>query len=514
MSAPEPLEMTHQELFYPNRLYVRPRKRQYAELTFHREAEMVTIEDERGVTAVFDADWPGYQAAVAHVTSQRLSVVTRFSEGASIFPWLSAALDDERANILSSRSMGVVGVGVRRGRGHGSFINGNSWHRDLLHEDGTQAFLGTLRRVAEALGVGSYDTPAAAGTATLYRQWQQLGLPLIRRAPGALEDLLTCYRIGGRVESAGVGRAYPTLYEADIKSAYPSVVAGGLPWGAPRYEYVEPTPARGEFQPVYGLWRFHLDAPLACAPVPTKRWALPDMPVSWNLAEGDYLYGGWQEEIEALRALGIRVSFDYGWSWARVGSELAPWINEMNGYRDSFTQAGDEDAATIVKIMTNATIGRWGSTGAMLTMLPIEHSYPGDKIVALPHWAFADGLEEPPLLAVHQEEGYGRCAPQHWSSWIHMQVRMEVYRIARLAEQQGYQIASVNYDGILSSQPLEIGVSRFGWKFITHQRAYIPYPRALQSEVAGKTRSVLPGIPKGKRTGEEGRPLAHATSPP
>lgn len=515
---------TYQELYYPNRLYVRPRQRVYAELTLHREAETAVIEDEFGTLAFFPLGWAGYDEAVRYATAKRLTVVTRFAEGVSIFPWLAAALEDERANILASSSLGVVGVSVHRGRSHCSFINGASWHRDLFRDNQTHAFLQTLRRVANRTGVGSYDTPAAAGTALLYRQWQDLGLPIIQRASGALEDVLTCYRVGGRVESAGVGRAYPTLYEADIRSAYPSIVAGGLPWGAPRYEQVEKNPARGQFQPLYGLWRFRLDAPLRNAPVPTKRWALRDAPVQWTLPEGDYLYGGWQEEIEALRALGIRVSYDYGWSWARTSNELSPWVNEMNDYRDAFEAEQDEDAATVVKVMTNAAIGRWGSTGALLSMLPIEESYTGDKIVALPHWAFVDSPNDPPLLAIHEEPGMGRCAPLHWSSWIHMQVRMEVYRIARLAAQAGYEVASVNYDGLLTNEPLLVAESRFGWKYVVHHNARIPYPRALVSHVKGRVQETLPGFPKVARKErmdewngqwhQERVALARATSPP
>lgn len=494
--------LTWHELFYPNyRFPKKPRERVYGVLssdTIRREA-VLTAED--GMRTAFPFGGDGYQALRRHVAQNKMTVFTTFVEGTRRFPYLASAIADSSSRIYLSERNGPTGVSVRYGKQKGTIVSENSWHRGPDEAD-TLLWLQAIRRVMQMLGAGCYDTPSALGTALLYRMWDAEKLPHVLRLPSRMMELFLRYRIGGRVtHESSIGHDYPLVYESDIRSAYPATVAQGVPWGTPVYEHDDPTWNRHQVGRVaYGIWYITVHEPIVHSPIPARDWDRAGGSASWSLDTGSFEYAGWQDEITALRNTG-RASAIWcgGWSWAGLSSALDPWVREMAGYRDQAAGVGDVLAERIIKLATNAAIGRWGMEPGHMELVDHEHSQIGDGFIALPAWAYLDGPAEPPDLYVHRDTAHTNATPAHWSSFVRMRVRMELYARTSEGRAQGIEIVMENFDAIVTTAPLDTKESPYKWKVYKRFAAHIPYARAIESWVedgyGGVTYvRILPGV--------------------
>lgn len=478
------------QCLYP-RYFYRPRlPGQLAVLHWRDRWDMRHLMREDGTMEAFAPDYTGYQALVAYLLAHRITCYTDFGHGHQREQWTAEAWREQterlaaglrpRATLLCRPSRGLIGLRWRGNRSRAALLAASTWGRE---EPDDLVWLASIRAACAALDMDVQDTAASLGTNVLLRYWQRERLPRMGRLQGECTDLMVRYSVGGRAEQYGeTGMVYPRVREYDVKSAYPRAAALGVPWGTGAYIGRGDAPELRGREMVYGLWAVTVHDDLEMAPIPDRAWGLRDSALRWDLPAGEYTYGGWLPEIEALRARGASVEWLYGWSWPEPSTALAGWVDEMGAARAAQERIGRDDVAANIKQGTNAAIGRWNMEPVWSEMVPAERAQVGDTAVQLAGCVGDEACAadfELPSVFVHEEVDR-RATPLQWGSYVKMVVRMALYEQVWAERARGNTVVMSNFDAVYVVEPMEVAQdSPWVWKEKDWLDFSMPYARAL-----------------------------------
>lgn len=478
------------------------RKRKYCYLYDPFKMGELVFQDEDGVMTRLPYDNQVYDRVKQFVLNDSRTVyMAQMKFGLRNSQMVIGAAQDKSSEFVYSPRSGVRGIRFS-GMGHngkrkkGAILTRAVWGNVDFEP---MEWMSSLRLVSDTLECGDYDSSGSLGQATLSKFWTENGLERIWRLPDGLTAALNKYGVGGRAELAcDPGSVYPVAWEIDLDSAYPTAVARGLPVGEPRFL------PRGSFRPEvdaqFGCWRIHVHKDIDFSPMPWKPdWSMPEEPLRWKLYDGDELeYCGWAEEIRPLLEMdAISAELKYSWSWGRISTLLAPWVDQLVEHRQQFKRNDLDVASKIMKHVTNAAIGRWGMANENWELRRNDEydihlgDLPLDDVSLCGVW-------------VRKVEQLGKTLPYHWNSYVRMAVRMELWRRAVSEMRMGAQIISTNFDSILlAAQPqatndLETTVVQeehpWKWKTKVVEDAEIPYVRGVIADYHGQLKSSLPGL--------------------
>lgn len=406
------------------------------------------VVDEYGQVFEFERDRWLYERFRAFVTERRTVYVRRLDFGVVVdVIGIGAIKDKQHANVVYSPKTGFRGFRFRMGNGFGALLSTGVWYPDLFEP---HDFVFSLRAALDLLDIGDYDTAGALGQATLERYWSNHDLRRSWRLAGDLTTTLIRYGVGGRAEVRGVpGMIYPTATEYDLKSAYPTAVARGIPMGRPCYHgRTEPT----GFEAAFLVCRVRVHDDIDYSPIPFREWGVENSGMRWRLYAGEeFTYAGWKEEFAALRATGkATIDFLHGWSWSRLDSSLAGWVDEMVVARVRAGVLRGDHASKIIKVATNAAIGRWGMAPEQwILWADGERQYTMDTLILNngDNMASREGMQLTIGLYAERVKSEPKTAcPYHWSSYVRMVVRMQLYRVTKAKMEAGRVLLSSNFD--------------------------------------------------------------------
>lgn len=424
------------------------RRRTYAFLRYDTVAGVASVVDETGEThrlpGVGDAFYDGLRSLIV---AGRTVYCPNLRIGQRNAALLFRALVDRGASVIYSPRRGLMGYRFRQGRRHGALMGTGTWGP---FDGNVPRFLRNLRQLADRLGLGDYDSAGALGAASIARYWSEHDLPYQLRLCRSLTDALVTYQVGGRAEYLDTERVVPYATELDLSSAYPTAVARGLPAGRICYHGTQ-EPRHDDHAAIFGIWRITVHAAIPVSPVPWRDWALENGPLAWQLeAEmGTWEYAGWLEEIDALRASGnASAEWLHGWSWPRLDTMLAPWVDQLASERAHCMHDGDSDTAALVKLVANAAIGRWGMAPEQYTLVAdSEHDLSrGDLPLQVEDANMVDCLTGAWVRLVSDEAR--TATPYHWCSYVRMAVRMEVWRREVGILARGGSVLLTNFDAV------------------------------------------------------------------
>lgn len=424
------------------------RRRTYAVLRTGGPGEPVRLITEHGEVVQLADDKALYPALRQHILDSGLTVYSaNLKIGTRNAGLVYGAMVDAGAHVLYSPRRGLMGYTFSQGKRHGALLGMGSWGVKGWTDS---RWLRAVRKLSAAIGCGDYDTAGALGQATLTRFWHTANLPYQWRLGGELESQLLRYQIGGRAEAPGLGSEFPSAIEYDLSSAYPTAVARGLPAGriAHHNQHHEDAGTR----PMFGIWRVVVTASIPISPIPYREWDRDGSPLCWSLHSDmdPFLYAGWSDEIAALRGTGCATAeFIRGWSWDRLDTMLAPWVDELTALRSECEAHGDRDVAQLVKLVANAGIGRWGMAPEQYSLVPdYEHDLSrGDVPLQIEGGLGPDDALIGAWVRLTDTESR-HALPQHWASYVRMAVRMEVWRATTDILRQGYTVALTNFDAV------------------------------------------------------------------
>lgn len=450
-----------------------------------------------------------YDQLKSLATGGRRTIYTnKLNIGSGKYSVLMRAANDKQAEIMYHPKGGIRGIKwkhVSSKQRAGALLTDQVWYRE---EPDIVMWLDTLRRTSNILGCGDYDTAGSLGQATLSRYWTERGLRRIWRLPEDMTDMIQKYSVGGRAEVRAAGDIiYPNAWEIDLSSAYPTAVARGIPAGD--IQYHSRSGKWFDREAVFGLWRISVHEDIPFSPIPVRDWESTGGPIGWSLDKGwEFEYSGWEDEINALIATGrASAEFVYGWSWLKLDSFLAPWVDNLKEMRDHQVEVGEQDIAKHIKRVMNAAIGRWGMSNEQWQVIPDRESSIdlGDLPMEFGQGSADDeyGGELTGLWVRPIADQARHTMPYHWSSYVKMAVRMELWRKAMEEMSYGGNILSMNFDSILmsdrpqGSNSEEVYVSQaehpWVWKEVNVGEAQVPYSRAFIFRNEGEIKATLPG---------------------
>lgn len=501
----------------------RPRQRIYSYCTPPTHSRPMRMLDEHGVVTSLDgsyADLKQYarRASRGWTGGQTIYVPHKARTLAWWQQMLAEASYDPEASVSYSPHGGFRGIRWERGGSHhsrGSSIRLDSaWGTSLLGIKPPD-WLAGLRRGMEYLGMGDYDSSGALGEASLSRFWTTSGHRCQWRMGRDISHLLKHYSVGGRAEAPGArAHAFPQSYDVDLSHAYPTAVARGLPFGTPTY-YSRETwvrhPRYDAPDALFGEWRITVHTTLDFSPVPQRDWSRAESGLVWTLFEGQVLtYAGWRDEIEALRATGaVSVEFLRGWAWTALDSFLAPWVDDLYGKRLFAEEQLDSFVARFTKQVNNSAIGMWQLDEPEWSVLSERDASisAGD----LPLELCEERAQSVPLLGtlwLHKVSDTSRIArPVHWSSYVRMVVRIELWTRMMQELRGGNTLIASNFDSLLfvrepcftqGSNDTSVCAAQaehpWVWKPHAHGHTIVPYNRAVYFPDEHVQRT--PGVPK------------------
>lgn len=488
------------------------RKRVYAHLstpTFDKPGVLV---DETGFTAEIRSDGEVYDLIEQIIRDKARVVYTpRIDLGEGRKSILLRASLDKHAEVIYHPKGGIRGIRFKHRSSRlraGALLVDNIWTNEF--EENSRDWIECIRRTAKILDCGDYDTPGSLGEATLSKFWTENGLRRIWRLPEDLSDMFDIYSVGGRAEILGQGNmVYPNSCEIDLSSAYPTAVARGIPAGSIVYHGRDCD--WKDREAAYGLWRITVHDDIPFSPIPVRNWQSKGSPIGWKLDSGwEFEYAGWDDEIKALVSTGsASAEFIRGWSWLRLSSFLAPWIDQLKSMRVKADENGEPTIAKQIKQVMNAAIGRWGMSNDQWTVvpdpiakiemgdLPIEF---GRGTTGMEYNGWLTGIWVRPVA-----DRARKTMPYHWSSYVKMAVRMELWRKALEEMSRGSTVLSLNFDSILmsdrpqGSNDMDVAAAQadhpWDWKIARTGEAQVPYNRAvIFQEEGGVITTKLPGM--------------------
>lgn len=233
---------------------------------------------------------------------------------------------------------------------------------------------------------------------------------------------------GGRADLVAPAEYVAEAWELDMRSAYPWA-ATSVPNGA-----VRAVSGRNHGYATYLAhceWRTPLG--MTFSPLP-ERHAQNKLafPTSQQLHAGML----WSEEIAAGEEAGCDIRVGRGSAWPGLTSALSEWSRTMFGLRRFVAPS----AAGIVKGGSVAALGRLGMDREQTTLTGTHSD--GDT-------AYVDDLRGPNGWWLHRETNPRALLLAHVASYIHMRVRMALYRRA-LVEHQAGQLVSTNFDALVT----------------------------------------------------------------
>lgn len=487
------------------------RKRLYTYLDKPNKHGKVKMLDENGEVTEMDNDANLYDNLKRFIRSSGRTVYTpRLDLGTGRNTLVFKAATDGCADVSYNPKSGLSGISFKhtaRNQRAGALLLDRTWQRD---NDDVYDWLAAIRRTSDIVGVGDYDSCGSFGQATLSRFWTENNLRRIWRLPEDLSDVLDRYSIGGRAEYRGSSSTvYPHAIEYDLSSAYPTATARGLPVGNPVYHSRDFK--FGDREAVFGTWRLTIHEDIPFSPIPVRDWDSKGGPISWSLEKGWLFdYAGWDDEIAALMETGrASAEFVSGWSWSRLSTLLAPWVDQMVSLRSKCESSEDDQVAKHIKMITNAAIGRWGMSNEQWDIVPDKESRMsmGDQLLEYEPGTVANySMGSLTGLWVRPVCDKGRnTLPYHWSSYVKMVVRMELYRMAVSEMERGSIILSTNFDSILctaspqGSNQTDVIVEQskrpWNWKRKEMQEVQLPFNRGLVFRMEdGKVEARLPGV--------------------
>lgn len=495
------------------------RRRTFAYMTTLGNRRPGVMIDEHGVTAQLDREGDLYDQIQTMCRSESRVIFSpsiNVGHGRSSIV-LRAALD-KNAEVVYHPKGGVRGIKFLHKGSHaraGAFLVTSIWPGEC--ED-IPRWIGTIRRTSDILGCGDYDTPGSLGQATLSRFWTERGLRRVWRLSEDLSDMLAMYAVGGRAQIIGSNKmVYPSAVEIDLSSAYPTAVARGIPAG--EVVYHSRSCDWKDREAVFGLWRVVVHEDIEFSPIPVRDWNSAGGPIGWSLSQGwEFEYGGWEDEIKALVATGkASAEFVRGWSWLKLDSFLAPWVDSLRSFRVKAEDNGEPEIAALVKQVMNAAIGRWGMSNEQWQVIPdpMAKLEMGDLPMEFGQGSTDDdyGGELTGIWVRPVFNRARRTMPYHWSSYVKMAVRLELWRKSLEEMQRGSTIISLNFDSILMSErpqgsnDMEVAASQsehpWNWKVAKVGRVTVPYNRAfIFEEKGGSITAKLPGISGDARSRE------------
>lgn len=492
------------------------RKRVFSYLTTPTRERPGKLIDELGNHFDVENDIHIYDALKAHAMGTgRVIYTPKINLGVGKYSLLLRAANDPHAEISYHPKGGIRGIRFKYRSAHmkgGSIMLDRVWYKE--NQD-IYDWLGTLRKTADIIAVGDYETAGAFGQATLSRFWTQHKLRKVWRLAEDLADMLEHFSVGGRAEIRGESAlVYANAWEIDLSSAYPTAVARGLPVGD--YVYHARGATWNDREALFGLWRITIHDDIQFSPIPVRDWRAHAGPIGWSLDEGwEFEYAGWEDEIKALVATGhASAEFIRGWSWWRLSDFLAPWVDEMVVLRSRASDSQDHEVAKHIKMVTNAAIGRWGMSNDQWAIVtdPMSRTELGDLPLEYdPGTTTDDYMGELSGLWVRPLAEQSRnTLPYHWSSYVKMVVRMELYRRAMQEMQYGGTLLSTNFDSILmadrpqGSNELDIAVAQsehpWVWKAEKAGQVQLPFNRGFIFRLEdGQLKVSLPGVSGAKR---------------
>lgn len=479
------------------------RRRTYAVLRYDTIQHAAQIVDETGeLHIVPDSGEAFYDQLRALIVDNRTVYCPNLRIGSRNAGILYRALTDRGASVIYSPKRGLMGYRFTKGRKHGALLGMGAWGP---YDGQTVRFLSHLRLLSDRCGLGDYDTAGALGAASLARFWSEQQLPYQLRLCDGLTEALNRYQIGGRAEApglAGVGECVPYATELDLSSAYPTAVARGLPAG--RICYHNREPQHSDRAAVFGIWRIRVHGLIETSPVPWRDWGVDGNPLLWCLTPDmeEWEYAGWLDEIEALRASGqANADWLYGWSWPRLDSMLAPWVDELGDLRQQCEHEGMPEIAKLVKLAANAAIGRWGMAPEQYSLVPdAEHDLSlGDLPLQVEDGSLVECLTGAWVRLVSDEARY--ATPYHWCSYVRMAVRMELWRRQVAIQRAGGRVIQTNFDAVwvAGGEPIvpmtaDTDAHPWVWRPKQRYRVVVSGPRHVIWEDSHGIQVTLPGI--------------------
>jgi hypothetical protein len=345
---------------------------------------------------------------------------------------LSKITEDTRNKVICDKNgrpvlIRVGGLG-RNGRSTTWIVRPDSWGSTL-----SPTFLCEINDLYKYCAVDSAPTPSSLGH-TLMKSMQPKG----KRHTSlniACEKFIREHRVGGIVQTPGIGKEYPEALELDMASAYLSTFTE-LPTGTP----IIAASGRG----VYNFKTFFMhctvviknDLPLGPFPIINGKGK-----VQWPTKKGMYDAYLWKFQVEDCIRAGCDVSLQRGWAWERIATDTLPWSTKMYGLR---IKAPTDFIEKSIKACSVSAIGHHAMGREMYELVTEDR-------ISGPCRPLIDSVGDCYNLWIAESYNWTSAIMVHWNNYCISMCNSVVYNFAKPFAEDN-RLLAIDYDAILITE--------------------------------------------------------------
>jgi len=413
-----------------------------------------------------------------------------FVQSVSSFPYINEAVLDPQAKVVCDKKGVPTSIRFKR-KGFSRWIVAiSTWGLD--DTIGPEDSLKRLRMVFTYVNVGCFSTPGSMGHAVLTDTWAKNRLPRHTTANGFCNRFLQSHLVGGRVDTPGLGKKYPSTLEYDMKLGYLSEFIRNPTGTSVPFHCRNNTRLLDMFETWFAECQIYIREPLDLGPFPVRERES----IKYPTQPGEYTAYLWEHQAALCIQDGCSVQPIKGYGWYELTDDTTYFCYAMYDLHKN----APPEIKDIIKRSIVATIGRNGMQSTFYKLVPEYEYQEGDTPLIQNKEAYN--------WFIREYIDFNSANMLHWYSYNLTKVACDTYDLASIYARSG-QLVCTNYDSVMIHSPTEQDyrwcISRDNpdasmlppgsWRWEELHNVEIVAPRSVISD----EKITLPGVPKDGR---------------